>query len=282
MSYQPFISIITSVKNGAPHIRGLIESVLSQDYTAFEHIIVDDGSDDSGATVQILREYPHLRWWSRENKGQYASQNEALWAAIGDIIVVISADDAMVTPNTLSRVATAWQHDPALDVIFGKALHMDSNGELLPYQLDVTGEFASRVCRHHLFIQHCSLFVSRATVVRNAVWFDPTFKYAGDWDWIVRILLASKSVKYIPEPLSIIRKHAAQTSRVASGSLILEEHRRVCSRYGGSYSVHIAIKETLQYWAMFRIAAHIAIKDGPETLWNKFVDWRHRRSLRNQ
>jgi hypothetical protein len=52
---------------------------------------------------------------------------------------------------------------------------------------------------------------------------------------------------------------------------MLEEHRRVCSRYGGSYSVHVAIKKTLQYWAMLRIAAHIAVKDGPETLWDRFV-----------
>lgn len=280
MSHQPFISIITSVKNGAPHIRELIESVLSQDYTAFEHIIVDDGSDDNGATVQILREYPHLRWWSRENKGQYASQNEALSAAIGDIIVVISADDAMVTPNILSRVASEWQRDPTLDVVFGKVLHMDSCGEFLPYQLDITGEFASRVYRHHLFIQHCSMFVSRDTVVRNAVWFDPGFKYAGDWDWIIRILIASRYIKYIPEPLSIIRKHAAQTSRIANGSLMLKEHRRVCSRYGGSYLVHIAIKEILQYWAMLRIAAHIAVKDGPKTLWDRFIDWWRRRNLR--
>src|SRR5215207_4022064 len=94
------VSIITAVRNGAPYLESLIESVLAQDYTNFEHIIIDDGSDDNDATVSILKRYPHIRWWSCENKGQYATQNEGLVAAKGSIVGIISADDVYLTPGT--------------------------------------------------------------------------------------------------------------------------------------------------------------------------------------
>ncbi|MCA9334674.1 glycosyltransferase [Candidatus Saccharibacteria bacterium] len=277
---QPTISIVTAVKNGAPYIRTLVESVLSQDYAAFEHIIVDDGSNDDGETVRILREYRHLRWWSRPNKGQYASQNEALSVAIGDIVCVISADDVMVTPRTLSIVAAAWERNPTLDVLYGKALHMNSKGMILPYQLELNGPFASRIHHHHLFIQHCSLFASRETIIRGGIWFDPAFKYAGDWDWIIRLLDASRSVEYVPKALSIIRKHEQQTSRLSSAPRILAEHREVLRRHGGSNSIHMAIKKVHQYWALLRIGSYLLTNERPEVFMSTLVDWWHRRSSR--
>ena len=75
----PLITIITPVYNGAEYLDELIQSVLRQDYPNIEHLIIDDGSQDGGATVSVLQKYPHLRWWSRENKGQYATMNEGLF-----------------------------------------------------------------------------------------------------------------------------------------------------------------------------------------------------------
>ena len=94
---QPLVSIITPVHNGAKYIEKLIESVRTQDYHNIEHVIIDDGSTDDDATVAILRKYPHLNWWSRENKGQYATMNEGLEAARGELVCFISADDVMAS-----------------------------------------------------------------------------------------------------------------------------------------------------------------------------------------
>jgi glycosyltransferase involved in cell wall biosynthesis len=52
---QPLISIITPVYNGADYLDELILSVLQQDYPHIEHIIIDDGSNDNGATLAILK-----------------------------------------------------------------------------------------------------------------------------------------------------------------------------------------------------------------------------------
>lgn len=62
------ISIITVSFNQGEFIRSNIESVLSQNYNNYEHIIIDGGSTDN--TVSILKEYPHLNWISEKDKGQ--------------------------------------------------------------------------------------------------------------------------------------------------------------------------------------------------------------------
>ena len=84
----------------------LIQSVLNQDYPNIEHIIIDDGSQDNGVTVSVLSKYHHLHWWSRPNKGQYATMNEGLLAAQGEIICFVSADD-LVSPDAIKTAVEA-------------------------------------------------------------------------------------------------------------------------------------------------------------------------------
>ena len=52
---QPLVSIITVVYNNDDYIRDAIESVLSQDYSRIEHIVIDGGSTDG--TIDIIKEY---------------------------------------------------------------------------------------------------------------------------------------------------------------------------------------------------------------------------------
>jgi len=65
--------------------------VLAQNYENFEHIIMDGGSADG--TVDILREYPHLKWISEPDEGEADALNKALKMAAGDIIGWLNADD---------------------------------------------------------------------------------------------------------------------------------------------------------------------------------------------
>ncbi len=90
----PLVSIVTPTFNSADYLQELLQSVAAQDYRRIEHIVIDDGSRDGGATVALLQRYPSVRWWSREdNRGQYATLNEGFRAATGDFLTTISADD---------------------------------------------------------------------------------------------------------------------------------------------------------------------------------------------
>ena len=238
---KPLISIVTPVYNGAKYLDELIVSVQQQDSPHVEHIVIDDGSTDNGATVAVLKRYPHLRWWSRENKGQYATLNEGLAASTGSIIGIISADDKYVVPSTFSSVLKFWESQPQSKWIYGRTLRMDSAGTLLPPDPTLQKEpFASWFIRYRLLIQHCSVFVDKQLIVDNGIWFDPTYRYVGDWDWIIRLSISGRRA-YLDKALSVYREHDDQTMQRATRRRLFEEGRRVRQKYKAN---------TIIYWLL--------------------------------
>ena len=95
-SYTPLISIITVSYNAELFIRQTVESILSQTYSEFEYIIVDDCSTDK--TWQIINEYDDSRIKkirNEENISEYANRNKALAVATGEYVIFIDGEDIM-------------------------------------------------------------------------------------------------------------------------------------------------------------------------------------------
>lgn len=206
----PLVSIITPVYNGAKYLDTLIISVLNQSYSRVEHLIIDDGSDDQGATKQILGKYPHLRWWSRENFGQYPTMNEGLKAASGDIICFISADDVMAENAIQLAVEYLLQH-PNADGVYGQYSYIDEENLRYWYQ-PLIKHAPLGFYRYSPFIAHCSLYITKEELVQHELFFNTGLRYVGDYDWIVRIIQAGLRIGYLKNNLSMVRWHTEQTS----------------------------------------------------------------------
>ncbi len=88
---KPRISIITPSFNSGSKLPRAIESVLDQNFSSFEHIVVDAGSTDN--TLQILKSYPHIKWISEPDKGQSDALNKGFALSQGEIIVSLNCDD---------------------------------------------------------------------------------------------------------------------------------------------------------------------------------------------
>jgi glycosyltransferase involved in cell wall biosynthesis len=269
----PLISVITPVYNGAEYLDELIQSVLQQDYPHIEHIVIDDGSTDNGATVAILEKYSHLRWWSRENKGQYATLNEGLATATGEVLGIISADDKYVTPGTFSSVMAFWQSHPDCGGVYGQTLRMDGQGNLLA--LDPTLKqppYSAWYLRYSLLIPHCSLFVARTLVQDKHIYFDARFRYVGDWDWIIRLSQAS-SLAYLPQPLSLYREHPEQATQLAAQLNWTKEIRVVLKRYHANYALY----RFLIHERRMRKAFWVLRQGGWQNLWAAMRHWLRRK-----
>ena len=102
---QPLVSIITVVYNNSTHIRGAIESVLSQDYPRIEHIVIDGGSSDG--SLEILNSYfsDIDCLISEPDNGIYSAINKGLSKATGDIIGLLHAGDLFYDNNVISNIA---------------------------------------------------------------------------------------------------------------------------------------------------------------------------------
>jgi len=117
MFFKNTISVIMSVYNTPFElIKRAIDSVLNQDYTNFELIIVDDGSSN-GTHNEILNyailHEDKITYLRHKNCSQSESINKAILICTSDFITVIDADDEY-KPNHLS---TCLSEMKSLDLI---------------------------------------------------------------------------------------------------------------------------------------------------------------------
>lgn len=272
----PRISILTPVYNGAQYLPELIESVRNQSYRNHEHVLIDDGSTDGGATADVLSRYPHLRWYTRPNEGQYATQNELLQISEGDVVVVICADDMLASSKALETVARKFAESPDCQVVYGMTslLAMRGNGRYI-YKPYLHAPFAHWMLPHALCVQHCALFVRRDLIHRENLWFNPTYRIRGDWDWIIRVFLHTRHVRYTNEVVACWRLHEAQTSAMQT-ALGEAESRRLCRSHDFSYSTHQILQRAVSIYGLARSAWSRAQAEGVrptayaicKTVWN--------------
>lgn len=208
----PLVSIITPVYNGAQYLDALILSVKNQDYPLVEHIIIDDGSNDNEATINIFMKYDHLRWWTRPNQGQYATMNEGLLAAKGEIVCFICSDDIM-TPGAVSCAVKNLVEFPEYSGVYGTFKYINSNGKKLNL-LQPMQSLPTKLYPYSLHIAHSSFFIKRTEILSRGLLFNRNYKFYGDYDWLTRILYSKLNIMKVYRTLSLIRLHNQQTSRI--------------------------------------------------------------------
>ncbi len=92
---MPKFSVIIPLYNKAPYVAKAIASVLSQTFTDYELVIMDDGSrDDSFAIAQkAIEEHEHCFLYRQENAGVSMARNNAVALSYGDYLCFLDADD---------------------------------------------------------------------------------------------------------------------------------------------------------------------------------------------
>lgn len=200
----PKISVVTPTFNGVTTLRETIESVRSQDYTNWEHIVIDGGSTDG--TLDLLRQYPHLKWVSEKDQGHYHAMNKGIERASGEVVGILNADDCY-RPGTLAKVAEAFAKNPRWDGLFGDIVYVDGEGreifrrEEAAYDYDVL-RFGS-VC----YIIHPTLFVKRSVYQRIGAYRHEKFLNCCDVDFILRLGQSGCQIGHIPQLLANYRLH---------------------------------------------------------------------------
>ena len=128
----PAISVIIPVYNAEQYLRRCVDSVLTQSYTDFELLLIDDGSRDQSPA--ICDEYAaadhRVQVFHKPNGGVSSARNLGLDHARGQWITFIDSDD-FISPNYLSAVNRS---DADMLILNKCVYHVRGGGGILKFK----------------------------------------------------------------------------------------------------------------------------------------------------
>lgn len=201
---KSFVSVIIPVYNAEKTILRCVKSILSQVYSNFEIIIVDDGSTDNTWTlISQFNSYSKVRIIRQENRGVSVARNVGINLAQGEYLAFIDADD-YVKPTFLLDLITQYDVQPNIDLtvvglsevkndMYINSMYTNgvlSSSEFLNYIFDVNGP------KGYLWNKLWKVEI----IKKYNIFLDESVKEAEDLLFTVQYLLHAEQV-------SIMNKH---------------------------------------------------------------------------
>ena len=196
------LSIIVPIYNVAPYLRKCVDSLLAQDISDYEIILVDDGSPDECPQIcdQYARQYSNIKVVHQTNVGLSAARNSGIAVAQGDYIFFVDSDD-YIQPNVLGELFAQIERDN-LDVLRFRYQNVRENGEAFVPHEGMKSDYNDYIDRptngmsfltDRVGIQcYAWQFIVKSDIACQEL-FTPGI-YFEDTDWTPRMLLRAKRV----------------------------------------------------------------------------------------
>jgi glycosyltransferase involved in cell wall biosynthesis len=229
----PRITVHVPTYNYAQFVGEALDSILRQSFSAWEAVVIDDGSTDE--TPAVLENYrdPRIRVVRHSTTlGHVATYNDAIARANGEFFVILSADDRY-KPRFLERVLTFMAAHPEVMLATSHGDRIDEQGrafqtELAPFER--SGVYDALPLLFERTFVAASAGVARTATLRALHGYDPAFEHSCD-AYLWRQLAIAGPVGYVHERLYERRFHDRSMSGSVRRSQTLErEHTEQLDR----------------------------------------------------
>jgi glycosyltransferase involved in cell wall biosynthesis len=192
------VSVVIPVYNSANNIAEALNSVLTQTFSKYEVIVINDGSPDTTHLERALEPFrEQIRYIKQENQGPSGARNTGILAARAKYVAFLDGDDRWLPGHLASQIALLEKH-PALALVYADAvLTLDdipvrTYFESCPQTRPVTFE--------SLIKEESSVITSATVALRDALvtagMFDTQFRRCEDFDLWVRIAHCGYQLDY--------------------------------------------------------------------------------------
>lgn len=228
----PLISIVTPSYNQGQFLEETILSVLAQNYPRLEYAVQDGGSKDE--SVRVIEKYRDrlVHAESRRDKGQGHAINLGFaHATQGEIMAYLNSDDLLL-PGSLNYVAAYFERNPRVDVVYGHRVVINEGSReiarwVLPGHSDKMLQWAD-------YVPQETMFWRRRIWDKSGGKIDESFKFALDWDLILRFRDAGARFVRLPRFLGAFRVHTTSKTTadlVTNGEREMARLRERCHGY---------------------------------------------------
>ncbi|WP_310821101.1 glycosyltransferase family 2 protein [Stratiformator vulcanicus] len=225
----PTMAIVTPSFNQGEFLGRTIESVLSQNYPRLEYIVQDGGSTDDSVEVIRFYETGLTKWVSAPDGGQADAIVKGFEKTSGELMGWVNSDDLLL-PGALNAAANYLCEHPEIDVVYGHRILIDVE---------------DREIGRWVLPPHCSRtlrwfdYVPQETLIwRRSLWdrvggIDPDFRFALDWDLLLRFIDAGANFARLPRFMGGFRVHEEQKSHAWAQSVGKPEVKKLRQRHLG-------------------------------------------------
>jgi glycosyltransferase involved in cell wall biosynthesis len=224
---KPLVSVITPSYNQGQFIKRTIESVLSQNYTNIEYIVIDGGSTDD--TINILKSYnDKISWISEPDKGQSDALNKGLAMAKGQIIGWLNSDD-LYLPGAINTAVSVLTKNPEFELVYGKGYIIDKEDNITGSCVN-TAPYKPNILSEGCIICQPAAFFTKS-LVDKVGGINPELHYCMDYDLWIRM---SKNTKfwYLSDYLASFRLYEECKTMSKNFELIKESLNLMKNYYG--------------------------------------------------
>ena len=213
---DPLVSIIIPVYNGSNYLREAIDSALAQTYSNIEIIVVNDGSNDGGATRDIARFYgDKIRYFEKDNDGVSTALNLGIKNMRGQYFSWLSHNDIYLPEKVQVEIDALRK---AGDM--SKIVHSEDASLRMPDRTVIRGN-KSQIYRQKFLekgaltlffsmMDGCSLLIPKFYFDIYGG-FDTTFRGAQSYKkWFE--MFRGRRLIFVRKPLVLIRSHPKQTT----------------------------------------------------------------------
>lgn len=229
------LSIIIPVYGVAKYLPKCVDSLLIQDISNYEIILVDDGSPDECPEIcdQYAAQYSNIKVVHQANGGLSAARNSGIKIAQGKYILFVDSDDYL-QPNTLANLLEQAERDN-LDVLRFRYQNVKESGEVFAPYKDMTNynDYSAVPTDGLTFLNErmgnqCYVvqFLVKAEIVRQEL-FTPGI-YFEDTDWTPRMLLRAKRVASVN---SIVYNYLWREGSITlSQKNVVKQRKQLCDK----------------------------------------------------
>ena len=250
-SLNPIVTVVTAVYNGEDYIEETILSVLSAARNIeFEYIVVNDGSTDS--TLRILEKFKgQIKIIDKANSGESESVTIAFGEALGEYLIVVSADDPLPSEKLFEKSFDEFSSDLNLVAIYPDWNMIGPQGEVL--KTIRVPEYSDE-----LLIGRCITLPGPGVIFRKSAALKiggrrKKWTFVGDYDFWLRLSRIGE-LRHRPEVLAQWRYHPGSTSVNKRGPKMASERIAVVEEFLSEFSVNPKISRMALGSAYFMAA----------------------------
>jgi glycosyltransferase involved in cell wall biosynthesis len=225
-SPKPLVSIVIPVYNHAKYLSEAIDSILSQDYSNIELIVLNDGSTDN--TVQVLEKYKGQFYSeSHQNMGQANTLNKGWRMAKGDMLGYLSADDVLF-PSAISECVDCLQNNYQAVLTYPDFQLIDSESRVIRRVIAPEYSYKEMVTNFNCAPGPGAIF-RRDAYIKAGEW-NPELRHSPDYEYWLRLGLYG-SFEHLKKTLAAFRVHDDSQSFAPTSINRAEEAIRIIENY---------------------------------------------------